>query len=163
MQARFNPDYRKSHFPAGHTLLAHASSLFLVGSGYYRRIVTADFSKGAHVILHVGPAMWGCAVYCNGKFAGAETGYSVGSDFDLTGLFLSGKENEIVVAVCNVHDDGGAYCRVYGSHDGEAYGTRPGQHRGLAAQGYQSERAGIGGGITLAITGQGRIKDHLFF
>ncbi len=159
LRARFNPDYRKPHFPAGHTLLAHASSLFLVGSGYYRKTVVAEFAQGSHVILHVGPAMWGCAVYCNGALAGSETGYSVGTDFDLTGLFRSG-ENEIVVVVCNVHDDGGAYCRVDGSHDGEAFGTRPGQHRGLAAQGYQSERAGIGGGISLTITGSGRLKDH---
>lgn len=159
LRARFNPDYRKPHFPAGHTFLPHASSSFLVGTGYYRRTVSADFPEGSHVILSIGPAMWGCAVYCNGTFAGEETGYSVGTDFDLTGLFHPGEENEIVAVVCNVHDDGGAYCRIDGSHDGKAYGTRPGQHRGLAAQGYQSERAGIGGGIALTITGAGRMKD----
>ncbi|MBP5639999.1 MAG: hypothetical protein J6X55_11005, partial [Victivallales bacterium] len=38
-------------------------------------------------------------------------------------------------------------------------GARPGQHRGLAAQGYQSERAGICGGVSLKITEGPRIND----
>ena len=51
------------------------------------------------------------------------------------------------------------YHRVDGSHDGEAVGARPGQHRGLAAQGYQSERGGIGGGVSLRLTRKARIDD----
>ena len=103
--------------------------------------------------------MWGCSVFCNGKCAGTVTGYSTATDFDLTGLLKPGEENELVIAVCNYHDDGGAYHRVDGSHDGIAFGARPGQHRGLAAQGYQSERGGIGGGVYLKITGSARIAD----
>ncbi len=159
LHARFNPDYRKVHFPMGHTQLPHASSSFLIGSGYYRRNLAVRFPEGAHAVLHVGPAMWGCSVYCNRKPAGVQTGYSTGTDFDLTGLLRSGEENELLIVVCNVRDDGGAYCRLDGSHDGEDFGTRAGQHRGLAAQGYQAERAGICEGVTLRLTGSGVIAD----
>ena len=160
LTARFNPDYRKPHFPMGRSLVPHASSSFLIGTGFYRRLFAADFPAGSGVILTVGPAMWGCSVYCNGAFVGRVTGYSTASDFDLGAVFKSGVENELILIVDNIHDDGGAYCRVDGSHDGEAVGARPGQHRGLAAQGYQSERAGIGGGVSLKITGSGTIVDH---
>jgi hypothetical protein len=37
LTARFNPDYRKPHFPMGRTLLPHAASSFLIGTGYYRK------------------------------------------------------------------------------------------------------------------------------
>jgi len=157
--ARFNPDYRKPHFPMGTTLLPHASSSFLIGTGFYRKQVQLDLSGGRRAFLIVGPAMWGCSVFCNGKCAGQVTGYSVSSEFDLTPFVRSGDFNELVIAVCNVHDDGGAYCRLDGSHDGVPYGARPGQHRGLAAQGYQSERAGIGDHVSLRLTGRSAILD----
>lgn len=160
LNARFNPDYRKPYFPMARSLSPHASSSFLIGSGYYRKILNVDFSPDDRVALTVGPAMWGCSVYCGGTLAGSVTGYSTASTFDLTELLEPGKDYELILVVCNVHDDGGAYCRLDGSHDGEDYGTRPGQHRGLAAQGYQSERAGIGGGVSLRITGHVAFKDY---
>lgn len=159
LTAKFNPDYRKPHFPMGRSLTPHAASSFLIGSGYYRKVITPEFEADSRTVLTVGPAMWGCSVFCNGHLAGTVTGYSTATDFDLTDLLESGRENEIIIVVCNVHDDGGAYCRVDGSHDGIPFGARPGQHRGLAAQGYQSERAGIGGGVTLHICGSSRIAD----
>ncbi|MBR4664380.1 MAG: hypothetical protein IKO93_10950, partial [Lentisphaeria bacterium] len=159
LTARFNPDYRKPHFPMGRSLTPHAASSFLIGTGYCRKVFVPQFEAGSQTVLTVGPAMWGCSVLCNGKLAGTVTGYSTSTDFDLTGLLKSGKENELIIAVCNVHDDGGAYHRADGSHDGIPFGARPGQHRGLAAQGYQSERGGIGGGVTLKITGKARIAD----
>ena len=158
LTARFNPDYRKAHFPMGRSLTPHASSSFLIGTGFCRRTFAANFPPDARCVLRVGPAMWGCAVFCNGKAVGSVTGYSTGSEYELTDFLRSG-ENELVIAVCNVHDDGGAYHRVDGTHDGTAVGARPGQHRGLAAQGYQSERGGIGGGVSLRITGSARIAD----
>ncbi len=39
LEAHFNPDYRKPHFPMGVTLLPHAASSFLVGTGFYRKIL----------------------------------------------------------------------------------------------------------------------------
>ncbi len=159
LTARFNPDYRKPHFPMGRSLTPHAASSFLIGSGYYRKIISPVFEKDSQVVLTVGPAMWGCCVFCNGKFAGNVTGYSTATDFDLTALLMPEQENELIIVVCNVHDDGGAYHRVDKTHDGIPFGARPGQHRGLAAQGYQSERAGIGGGVSLKITGKARIAD----
>jgi len=159
LRARFNPDYRKPHFPMGTTLLPHASSCFLIGTGFYRKQVKLETSPGARIFLTVGPAMWGCAVFCNGSFAGKVTGYSVSTEFDITPFARGGELNEIVIAVCNVHDDGGAFCRLDGSHDGIPFGARPGQHRGLAAQGYQSERAGIGDHTFLRITGPGAVSD----
>ena len=160
LTARFNPDYRKPHFPMGRSLTPHASSSFLIGSGYYRKKISADFAPGSQIVLTVGPAMWGCCVYCNQQFAGKVTGYSTASDFDLSNLMMPHTDNELIIVVCNVHDDGGAFHRVDKTHDGIAFGTRPGQHRGLAAQGYQAERAGIGGGVSLKITGNARIADY---
>jgi hypothetical protein len=46
------------------------------------------------------------------------------------------------------------------THDGIPFGTRPGQHRGLAAQGYQSERAGINGGVQLKLTPAAELTDY---
>lgn len=157
--ARFNPDYRKPHFPMGTSLLPHASSSFLIGSGYYRKQILMDLSGDKRAFLTIGPAMWGCAVFCNGKLAGKTTGYSVCSEFEITSLVRNKEFNEIILVVCNVHDDGGAYCRIDGSHDGTPFGARPGQHRGLAAQGFQSERAGIGDQTFIRITGNAAITD----
>ena len=157
--ARFNPDYRPLHFPMGTTLFPHACTSFLIGSGFYRKCVSAEIAEGERVMLTVGPAMWSSAVYCNGSFAGRNTSYSVAKEYDLTPFFKAGSENEIIVVVCNVNDDGGAFCRVDGSHAGSEFGTRPGQNRGLAAQGFQAERAGIGGGVSLRITGKSSIKE----
>lgn len=158
LTARFNPDYRKPHFPMGRSLTPHASSSFLVGTGYYRKEIELDLCRNTRVFLQVGPAMWGCCVYCNRILAGQASGYSVGSRYELTGLLQPGK-NELVVIVCNYHDDGGAYHRRDKTHAGIPTGCRPGQHRGLAAQGYQSERGGIGGGIKLSLTGESAFKD----
>ena len=159
LHARFNPDYRKIHFPMGTSILPHASSSFLIGSGFYRKQVAIDLPESGHVFLTVGPAMWGFFVFCNGEFVGKTTGYSVKSEYELTRFVRNHELNEIIIAVCNVHDDGGAWCRLDGTHDGTAFGARPGQHRGLAAQGYQSERAGIGDCTALRITGKSAILD----
>ncbi|MBO7153592.1 MAG: hypothetical protein J6W67_07280 [Lentisphaeria bacterium] len=160
LTARFNPDYRKPHFPMGRSLTPHASSCFLVGTGFYcRDFDLSCFKPGDRAVLTVGPSMWGCSVFCNGVLAGKTTGYSVSSSYDVTDLLVPEGRNTITIAVDNVRDDGGAYCRADGSHDGIPFGTRPGQHRGLAAQGYQSERGGIGGGVSLKISRQFRIAD----
>ncbi len=159
LTARFNPDYRKPHFPMGRSLTPHAASSFLVGTGFYRKRFTVT-EKFRCATLTVGPAMWGCCVYCNGNFAGSVTGYSTASTYKLDDFLKTGVENELIIVVCNLHDDGGAYHRVDKSHDGIPFGARPGQHRGLAAQGYQSERAGINGGVWLKLTPQAELTDH---
>ena len=69
LTARFNPDYRKPHFPMWRSLTPHASSSFLIGTGFYRkRFFVKESFNGAS--LTVGPAMWDCFVYCNGAFTG---------------------------------------------------------------------------------------------
>ena len=162
LTAKFNPDYRKPHFPMGRSLTPHASSSFLIGTGFYhRKFRSENISAGQQVKIDIGPAMWGCSCFINGTLAGCISGYSVGSSFDLTEHFKYGEENDIIIVVDNVRNDGGAYCNVDGSHAGVAFGTRPGQHRGLAAQGYQSERAGIGGGVRLKVCrGMAGIADY---
>ena len=95
LTARFNPDYRKPHFPMGRSLTPHASSSFLIGSGFYRkRFFVAEKFRCA--TLTVGPAMWGCCVYCNGNFAGQTTGYSTASTCHLEDFLKSG-ENELII------------------------------------------------------------------
>ncbi len=158
LTARFNPDYRPVFFPMARSLTPHAASSFLIGTGFYRK--TLEIGEFSQAVLTVGPAMWGCSVFCNGSPAGVQTGYSTGTEFDLSALLKANSTNEIIIAVCNRHDDGGAYCRLDGTHAGMDFGTRPGQHRGLAAQGFQSERGGIGGGVSLKFTGKSRIKDY---
>ena len=158
LTARFNPDYRKPHFPMGRSLTPHAASSFLIGSGFYRKRFTLE-KNFKHATLTVGPAMWGCCVYCNGNFAGQTTGYSTASTCHLEDFLKSG-ENELIIVVCNLHDDGGAYRRLDSSHDGIPFGSRPGQHRGLAAQGYQSERGGINCGVTLKLVPGAELTDY---
>lgn len=157
LEARFNPDYRKPYFPMSASLTPHACSSFLVGTGFYRKSV--KLTEPGSLVLDIGPAVWGSTVFCNRKLVAKNMGYSTGYKCDLDGFFQYGEYNELIIVVCNVHDDGGAYCRADGSHDGEAVGARPGQHRGLAVQGYQSERAGIGGGISIRQTPSARIMD----
>ena len=159
LTARFNPDYRKPHFPMGATLTPHAASSFLIGTGFYRKVIHPNLPSNHKAILTIGPAVWGCALYCNRMLAGSFTGYSTATDFDISSLLKPNEENELVLVVCNCHDDGGAYHRVDGSHDGQTVGARPGQHRGLAVQGYQSERAGIACGVSLKITCKAFISD----
>ena len=152
LTARFNPDYRKPHFPMGRSLTPHASSCFLIGTGFYKKAIDLSTTeRGQAVSINIGPAMWGCSLFVNGKCAGSVTGYSTASSFDISDMVEYGKSNTVIIAIDNVRNDGGAYCNVDGSHAGIPFGTRPGQHRGLAAQGYQSERAGIGGGVSLKI------------
>ncbi|MBR4664350.1 MAG: hypothetical protein IKO93_10800 [Lentisphaeria bacterium] len=158
LTARFNPDYRPPYFPCGRTLTPHASSSFLIGTGYCRRMLP-PLEDGMLATLRIGPAMWGGAVFCNGRYAGRIEGYSTATEFALEKLMYADRPNELIIAVCNVHDDGGAYCRVDGSHDGIVRGARAGQHRGLAVQGYQSERGGIAEGVSLKITRQAEIAE----
>ena len=162
LTARFNPDYRPPHFPCGRTLAPHASSSFLIGTGYYRRFLP-PLQAGMLATLRVGPAMWGGAVFCNGRCAGRIEGYSTATECALEKLMYSDRPNELIVAVCNLHDDGGAYCRLDGTHDGIDRGARPGQHRGLAAQGYQSERGGIAEGVSLKVTRGAQIVEWFPF
>ena len=159
LTARFNPDYRKPHFPMGATLTPHAASSFLIGTGFYRKLICPKLPNNPKAILTVGPAVWGCSLFCNRIWAGSFTGYSTATDFDISKLLRPNEENEILLVVCNCHDDGGASHRVDGSHDGQAVGARPGQHRGLAVQGYQSERAGVSCGVALKITPKACLSD----
>ena len=48
LTARFNPDYRKPHFPMGATLTPHAASSFLIGTGFYRRVIQQDECRRDH-------------------------------------------------------------------------------------------------------------------
>ena len=82
LRARFNPDYRKPHFPSGTSILPHASSSFLIGSGFYRKQISLPDLEEKRFFITIGPAMWGCFVYCNGQLAGNTTGYSVSSEFE---------------------------------------------------------------------------------
>lgn len=50
LTARFNPDYRPPHFPCGRTLTPHASSSFLIGTGYYRRMLPPLFAERAPIV-----------------------------------------------------------------------------------------------------------------
>ena len=97
LAARFNPDYRKVHFPMGKSLTPHAASSFLIGSGYYRKEVELNLSENERVFMNVGPAMWGCFVYCNGSYVGKTTGYSVASAYELT-EFVRQFENDDYVS-----------------------------------------------------------------
>ncbi len=159
LTARFNPDYRKPHFPMGATLTPHAASSFLIGTGFYRKVIRPKLPANPKAIFTIGPAVWGCVLYCNRVLAGSFTGYSTATDFDISNFLKPNEENEILLVVCNFHDDGGAYHRIDESHDGQAVGARPGQHRGLAVQGYQSERGGIACGVSLKITSKACISD----
>lgn len=154
---RTNPDYRKPYFPMARTLTPHASSNFLLGTGFYRKKIFFSFPEGGKVFWQTGPAMWGCSLFCNGVKAGEVPYYSVASSFSIEKYLKNGEENEIILAVSNDVDDGGASARLDGYHAGIPFGTRPDQHRGLAAQGYQAERGGIGDGVSCRFTGKGAI------
>ena len=143
--AKFNPEYRPIHFPMGE-VPPDASMPFIVGSGYYRKRIQLHGVAGRKISIHVGAAVWGSEVFCNGKSAGFHTGYSTGMDYPLDGLLVEG-ENEIIIAVSN--------CRQGGARD-----THNGQHRGLGVRGFKSTRAGIGEGVWLNIGESAVISDR---
>ena len=97
--ARFNPEYRPIHFPMGQ-VTPDASKPFITGTAYYRKNITIANIDDCCAVLSVGPAIWGSEVFCNGRSAGYNSGYSTGYEYDLTGLLEAG-ENEIVIAVSN--------------------------------------------------------------
>ena len=113
--ARFNPEYRPIHFPMGQ-VTPDASKPFITGTAYYRKKITIANIDDCCAVLSVGPAVWGSEVFCNGRSAGYNSGYSTGYEYDLTGLLKSG-ENEIVIAVSNCNR-GGARDSANGQHRG---------------------------------------------
>lgn len=146
-RAKTNPRYRPLTFPMGQ-VTPDASMPYLTGTGYYRK--TFRFAPGTppgRVRLSLGPAVWGCTVYCNGKIAAVNSGYSTATECDLTGLLDFHGVNTLVIAVSN-------FDRVFNCE-----GQENGQHIGLAVRGYQGMRGGIGGWGKLQITGSAAITD----
>ncbi len=146
--AKTNPRFRPLSLPMGE-ITPDASMPFLVGTGYYRKCFRfAPGTLPAAVILELGPAVWGSAVYCNGKLLSVNTGYSTGSRVDLSEtLDFDGGINTIVIAVSN-------YKHVF---DGNTQENS--QHIGLAVRGYQGMRCGIDGYCRLKFVAAGSITD----
>lgn len=146
-RAKTNPRFRPLTFPMGQ-ITPDASMPYLVGTGYYRK--NFRFAPGTlpgRVVLSLGPAVWGCAVYCNGKIAALNSGYSTATDCDLTELVDFNAVNTVVIAVSN-------FDRVFNCE-----GQANGQHIGLAVRGYQGMRGGIGGWCRLKFARACRIED----
>lgn len=135
--ARFNPEYRPIHFPMGQ-VTPDASKPFITGTAYYRKKITIANIDDCCAVLSVGPAVWGSEVFCNGRSAGYNSGYSTGYEYDLTGLLKAG-ENEIIIVVSN--------CNRGGARD-----SANGQHRGCAVRGFKSTRGGISRGVSLKLS-----------
>ena len=145
--ARTNPRYRPFTLPMGE-LTPDATSPFLVATGYYRKVFRfAPDTDVSGVTLELGPAVWGAAVYCNGKLAAYNPEYSAGTTVRLDALLNRDGINTLIVVVSN-------YERVFNDKPQENS-----QHIGLAVRGYQGMRAGINGYCRLRLTGTARLKD----
>ncbi len=135
--ARTNPRYRPLSFPMGE-MAPDATMPYLVGTGYYRK--SFRFAPGttpAAVTLRLGPAVWGAAVYCNGKLAAYNRGYSTWTECRLDKFLDFNGENTIVIAISN-------FDKVF---DGRTQENS--QHIGVSVRGYQGMRCGIAGGVAL--------------
>ncbi len=145
--ARINPRYRPFTLPMGE-MTPDASMPYLVGTGYYRKNIRfAPGTVPAAVTLRIGPAVWGAAVYCNGKLAAYNSGYSTWTECRLDKFLDFSGDNTIVLAVSN-------FDRVF---DGNTLENS--QHIGVSVRGYQGMRCGISGGIGLKISRSESISD----
>ncbi len=145
--AKTNPRFRPLSFPMGE-LTPDASMPYLTGTGYYRK--TLSFAPGTTpraVTLHLGPAVWGSTVYCNGKLVSHQPGYSAGHSCRLEKFLDFQGINTLVIAVSN-------YDHVFDGNPRENS-----QHIGLAVRGFQGMRCGIAGKCFLQITGAAPITD----
>ncbi|MBT3378396.1 MAG: tetratricopeptide repeat protein [Lentisphaerae bacterium] len=79
---------------------------------WYRKRLTlpeAFPAEGERGILHVSRASFTCKVFINGREAGTHWGPTGPFDFDVTDLLRSGKENELLIGLCD-----GSATRDYG-------------------------------------------------
>ncbi len=144
---RTNPRYRPLSLPMGE-MVPDATMPYLTGTGYYRKNISfAPGTKPAAVTLQLGPAVWGAAVYCNGKLAAYNPGYSTWTECRLDKYLDFNGVNTLIIAVSN-------FDKVF---DGNTQENS--QHIGVSVRGYQGMRCGIAGGVTLKISQEGAITD----
>ncbi|MCK5805940.1 MAG: beta galactosidase jelly roll domain-containing protein [Lentisphaeria bacterium] len=103
--ARFNPDHRPLEYPLGDDP-PDASTLFLLGVGWYRRRFHApELWENQIVSLTVGGVKLEAWVWLNGVFLGHHLGHSTAFDMDLSEHLRAGADNELILAVANVRRD----------------------------------------------------------
>jgi beta-galactosidase/beta-glucuronidase len=134
IQADFNREYRPIHFPIRQTsrdrvysslwsMMPDASLPNLKGTVFYRRKIHVPIGwKGRIITLKIGGAILETYVYLNGVFVGKHIGHSTPFEFQLENSLLYDKDNELVIAVSNIHKIlGGCALRGYHGYSGGIY------------------------------------------
>jgi hypothetical protein len=134
-KARFNPRFRLVEFPLGE-IPPDASLPFLVGTGFYRKIITVDDAwAGRSIVLQLAGMRMEGWVWLDGKPVAHRATYSTPWEIDLTDYVKAGSNHEVVIAISNVLN-----------------------HRhGCDTRGYQGHSAGLWGSISLRASGPLRI------
>ena len=146
-KALTNPIYRPLRFPMG-DMAPDASMPFLVGTGYYRKrfILNGDPEKNS-VRFQLGPAVWGCTIFCNGHIVAEKSSYSSDTTVLLDEYLNFNALNELVIVISN-------FDKVFSGNTQDNN-----QHIGLAVRGYQGMRCGITRTAQLLVSGKAAITD----
>lgn len=135
-ECSFNPVYRKIEFPMGALKPPDASLPYIVGTGWYRKVLKiGNDLKNKYITLHVGGAMLEAYVWLNGELLIKKL--SNGTPFD---VYLSNAvegENELLIAVSNMRWD----------------------RTGCSIRGYKGKSAGLNRSVSLQISDRARISD----
>ncbi len=137
-KARFNPDFRHIDFPMGDNMPPDASLPYLLGVGWYKKMVDVprEFS-GRQIALCVGGVILEAWVWINGVFLGHHLGHSTSFEFPVGERLKYGAKNEIIIAVSNTRTD----------------------RLGCIIRGFKGFSAGIYRPVELKIAGGARIAD----
>lgn len=138
--AAWNPQYKPMmDFPVPFDgKLGDASLPYLHGTGWYRRVFSADAPEPAsRYVLNVGPARMETQVWVNRKLVGCHKGHNTPFRLDITEAVTHDRPNELVIAVTNTCTD----------------------RFGCDTRGFQGQSGGITGDTWIDLTGAAFIDD----
>ncbi|MBN2293904.1 MAG: hypothetical protein JXM70_15860, partial [Pirellulales bacterium] len=138
--ARFNPDYRELQLPvtSGFANAADASLPYLLGSGWYRRVIDVPNGwRGRQIVLRAGRVVMEADVFVNGRKVHHHLGHSMPWEAALAPHLEYGKKNELLIRVDNRRDD----------------------RLGCSIRGWKGRSGGIFGQVSLRLSGRARIAD----
>jgi beta-galactosidase len=119
----YNPDYMPIKFPPKGNMPPDGSLPYIKGVGWYRKIFEAPVhKKSQQVNLTIGGVRLEAWVWINGTLVKYHLGHSTAFEVPLTGKILSGRKNELIIAVSNVREDrSGCDLRGYHGKSGGIY------------------------------------------
>lgn len=136
--AKFNEEFRHIDFPMGNDMPPDASLPYLVGIGWYKKVIFApETLADREVYLEIGGVVLEAWVWVNGRLVTHHVGHSTAFEMPVHHLLAIGEDNEIIIAVANTRTD----------------------RLGCVIRGFKGFSAGIYRSVSLKIAGKAGIRD----